>query len=115
MGNNDSGNGAIRSESPRFVGGRDEASQLVYGLQEVTPWAALQEGDFELVFSNFAGDGLNGTIDSAAPDNGVGVSWQLDNIAPGRDAGDRGPLAARRSGAARDGHAAAAPGGLRAR
>ncbi len=83
VGNNDSGNGAIRSESPRFVGGRDEASQLVYGLQEVTPWAALQEGDFELVFSNFAADGLNGTIDSAAPDNGVGVSWQLDNIAPG--------------------------------
>ena len=83
VGNNDSGNGVIRSESPRFVGGRDEASQLVYGLQEVTPWAALQEGDFELVFSNFAGDGLNGTVDSAAPDNGVGVSWQLDNLGPG--------------------------------
>ena len=83
VGNNDSGNGVIRNESPRFVGGRDEASQLVYGLQEVTPWNAFQEGDFELVFSNFAGDGLNGTVDSAAPDNGVGASWQLDNLGPG--------------------------------
>jgi hypothetical protein len=83
VGNNDSGTGVIRAESPRFVGGRDDNSGLVYGLQEITPWAALQEGDFELVFANFAGDGLNGTVDSAAPDNGVGVSWQLDNLAPG--------------------------------
>ena len=40
-------------------------------------------GRLRLVFSNFAGDGLNGTVDSEAPDNGVGVSWQLDNLAPG--------------------------------
>ena len=83
VGNNDSGTGVIRSESPRFVGGRDDNSGLVYGLQEITPWSALQEGDFELVFSNFAGGGHNGTVDSAAPDNGVGVTWQLDNLAPG--------------------------------
>ncbi len=63
VGNNDSGNGVIRSVAPRFVGGRDEASGLVYGLQEITPWTALQEGDFELVFDNFAGDGLNNTVD----------------------------------------------------
>jgi hypothetical protein len=83
VGNNDSGNGAIAATAPRFVGGRDEASGLVYGLQEVTPWSAFQEGDFGLVFDNFAGNGLNNTIDSAAPDNGVGATWQLDDLAPG--------------------------------
>jgi hypothetical protein len=83
VGNNDSGNGVIRAAAPRFVGGRDEASGLVYGLQEVTPWGAFQEGDFGLVFDNFAGPGLNNTVDSAAPDNGVGATWQLDNLAPG--------------------------------
>jgi hypothetical protein len=87
VGNNDSGTGVIRPVAPRFVGGRDDASGLVYGLQEVTPWSGLQEGDFELVFDNFAGAGLNGTVDSAAPDNGVGVSWQLDNLAPGETRG----------------------------
>ena len=84
VGNNDTGNGALSNVAPRFVGGRDEASGLVYGLQEVTPWAALQEGDFERVFDNFAGNGLDNTIDALAPDNGVGVMWQLDNIAPGQ-------------------------------
>ena len=29
------------------------------------------------------GNGLNNTVDSAAPDNGVGATWQLDNLAPG--------------------------------
>jgi hypothetical protein len=87
VGSNDSGNGVIASAAPRFVGGRDEASGLVYGLQEVTPWTAYQEGDFELVFDNFAGDGLNSSVDSAAPDNGVGVTWQLDNLAPGETRG----------------------------
>ena len=83
VGSNDSGNGVISNLAPRFIGGRDEASGLVYGLQELTPWAAMQEGDFELVFDNFGGQGLNGTVDSAAPDNGVGVSWGFDNIGPG--------------------------------
>jgi hypothetical protein len=83
VGSNDSGNGVIAGTPPRFVGGRDEASGLVYGLQELTPWNSFQEGDFELVFDNFAGNGLNNSVDSAAPDNGVGVTWQLDNIAPG--------------------------------
>ncbi len=92
--------------APRFVGGRDDASGLVYGLQEVTPWSAFQEGDFELVFDNFAAGGLNSTVDSAAPDNGVGATWQLDNLAPGRDARDRRALAAGLGRAARDGHAA---------
>jgi hypothetical protein len=73
----------IAPAPPRFVGGRDDASGLVYGLQEVTPWSAFQEGDFELVFDNFAGNGLNNTVDSAAPDNGVGATWQLDNLGPG--------------------------------
>ena len=83
VGNNDNGNGVISNVAPRFVGGRDEATGLVYGLQEITPWAALQEGDFEFVFDNFSADGLNNTVDSAAPDNGVGVELRLDNIAPG--------------------------------
>ncbi|MBE2318970.1 hypothetical protein DVA67_023555 [Solirubrobacter sp. CPCC 204708] len=83
VGNNDSGNGAIAATPPRFVGGREETSGLVYGLQEVTPWRAYQEGDFEAVFANFAADGLNNTVDSAAPDNGVGVEFALDNLAPG--------------------------------
>ncbi len=83
VGANDNGNGVISNLSPRFVGGRDEATGLVYGLQEVTPWAGLQEGDFELVFTNFAAGALNNTVDSEAPDNGVGVEWVLDNIAPG--------------------------------
>jgi hypothetical protein len=82
VGNNDNGNGVIRSDSPRFVGGRDEASGLVYGLQEITPWHAFQEGDFELVFENFAGSGLTNAIDSAAPDNGVGAEFRAD-LAPG--------------------------------
>jgi hypothetical protein len=82
VGNNDNGNGVIRSDSPRFVGGRDEATGLVYGLQEVTPWVAYQEGDFELVFDNFAGNGLANAIDSAAPDNGVGAEFRAD-LAPG--------------------------------
>ena len=59
--------------APRFVGGRDEASGLVYGLQEVTPWRSFQEGGYEFVFDNFSAAGLNNTVDSAAPDNGVGV------------------------------------------
>src|SRR3954469_15802126 len=42
VGSNDSGNGVIAGTPPRFVGGRDETSGLVYGIQEVTPWAALQ-------------------------------------------------------------------------
>ena len=54
VGNNDSGNGVISNVAPRFVGGRDEATGLVYGLQEITPWAALQESDFEFVFDNFS-------------------------------------------------------------
>jgi len=83
VGSNDSGTGVIAPAAPRFVGGRDEASGLVYGLQEVTPWSAFQEGDFELVFDNFAGVGLTGTVDASAPDNGVGATWQLDNLAPG--------------------------------
>jgi hypothetical protein len=83
VGSNDSGNGVIAPTAPRFVGGRDEASGLVYGLQEVTPWSTFQEGDFELVFDNFAGNGLSNTVDSAAPDNGVGATWQLDNLGPG--------------------------------
>ncbi len=83
VGSNDSGNGVIAGTPPRFVGGRDEASGLVYGLQEITPWSAFQEGDFELVFDNFAGNGLNNTVDSAAPDNGVGSTWQMDNLGPG--------------------------------
>jgi hypothetical protein len=82
VGNNDNGNGVISNVAPRFVGGRDEATQLVYGLQEVTPWTAYQEGDFELVFDNFAGDGLNNSVDSAAPDNGVGAEYRF-GLAPG--------------------------------
>ena len=83
VGNNDNGNGVISNVAPRFVGGRDETTGLVYGLQEITPWAALQESDFEFVFDNFAAAGLNNTVDPTAPDNGVGVQFQLDNIAPG--------------------------------
>jgi hypothetical protein len=83
VGDNDSGTGVIAPKPPRFVGGRDDASGLVYGLQEITPWSAFQEGDFELVFENFAANGLNDTVDSAAPDNGVGATWQLDDLAPG--------------------------------
>jgi hypothetical protein len=83
VGSNDSGNGVVAATPPRFVGGRDEASGLVYGLQEITPWTGFQEGDFESVFDNFAAGGLNNAVDSAAPDNGVGVTWQLDNLAPG--------------------------------
>jgi hypothetical protein len=82
VGNNDSGNGVISFVSPRFVGGRDDASGLVYGLREDTPWRSFQEGDFESVFENFSADGLNNNVDSAAPDNGVGVDFAL-NIAPG--------------------------------
>ncbi len=82
VGNNDSGNGVISNVAPRFVGGRDEATGLVYGLQEITPWAALQESDFEFVFDNFSASGLNNTVDSAAPDNGVGVEYRFDNIGP---------------------------------
>jgi hypothetical protein len=82
VGNNDSGNGVI-APAPRFVGGRDETSGLVYGLQEATPWRAYQEGDFQEVFDNFSASGLNNSVDSAAPDNGVGVEFALDNIAPG--------------------------------
>jgi hypothetical protein len=87
VGANDNGNGVISNVAPRFVGGRDEATGLVYGLQELTPWTGLQEGDFELVFDNFAGNGLNNTVDSTAPDNGVGATWQLDNLAPGETRG----------------------------
>lgn len=83
VGANDSGNGVISGVAPRFVGGRDESTGLVYGLQELTPWAGLQEGDFALVFDNFAAGALNNTVDSAAPDNGVGAEFKLDNIAPG--------------------------------
>jgi hypothetical protein len=82
VGNNDNGNGVIRTGAPRFVGGRDEATGLVYGMLEQTGWAAYQEGDFELVFDNFSADGLNNTVDSAAPDNGVGVEWRF-TLAPG--------------------------------
>ncbi|MDA0180461.1 hypothetical protein OJ997_09165 [Solirubrobacter phytolaccae] len=96
VGSNDSGNGAIASTAPRFVGGRDETSGLVYGLQEVTPWRAFQEGDFEAVFANFGANGLLNTVDSAAPDNGVGVEFAVDNLQPGerRDLDVRWLLAA---------------------
>jgi hypothetical protein len=86
VGNNDSGNGAISNQAPRFVGGRDELSGLVYGLQEITPWRSFQEGDFESVFDNFSDTGLNNTVDSAAPDNGVGVDFALD-LGPGETKG----------------------------
>lgn len=96
VGNNDSGNGAIASASPRFIGGREERTGLVYGLQELTPWRAYQEGDFESVFANFAASGLANTVDSAAPDNGVGVEFALDDLQPGerRDIDVRWLLAA---------------------
>ena len=83
VGNNDSGNGAKSDVAPRFVGGRDEASGLVYGLQEITPWRNFQEGGYEFVFDNFSAAGLNNTIDSAAPDNGVGVEFALEGLQPG--------------------------------
>src|SRR6478752_83072 len=86
VGNNDSGNGVISPLPPRFVGGRDEASGLVYGLREITPWRTYQEGDFELVFNNFSDAGLNNTVDSSAPDNGVGADFALD-LAPGETRG----------------------------
>jgi hypothetical protein len=86
VGNNDSGNGVIAPGSPRFVGGRDEASGLVYGLQEVTPWRSFQEGGYEFVFDNFAGAGLNNTVDSDAPDNGVGADFDV-SLAPGETKG----------------------------
>ena len=86
VGNNDSGTGVISNVAPRFVGGRDDASGLVYGLQEVTPWRTFQEGDFESVFDNFSADGLNNTVDSAAPDNGIGADFALD-LAPGEAKG----------------------------
>lgn len=83
VGNNDSGYGAIRSAPPRFIGGREQGTGLVYGLQEVTPWLGFQEGDFEAVFAKFAAGGLDNTIDSAARDNGVGVEFAVDNLQPG--------------------------------
>lgn len=87
VGANDSGNGVFSNVAPRFVGGRDETTGLVYGLQELTPWNAFQEGDFQLVFDNFAAGTLNNTVDSAAPDNGVGVDFKLDDLAPGETRG----------------------------
>jgi hypothetical protein len=54
----------------------------VYGLQEITPWRTYQEGDFEAVFDNFANQGLNDTVDSGAPDNGVGADFAF-TLAPG--------------------------------
>ena len=87
VGNNDSGNGVISELAPRFVGGQDAASGLVYGLQEVTPWRTYQEGDFGNVFDNFADQGLNNTVDSGAPDNGVGVDFALNNLASGETRG----------------------------
>ena len=72
--------------------------------------AAFQEGDFEFVFDNFSADGLNNTVDSAAPDNGVGVEWRRRPRA-GRDQRHRRPVAARRPGAARHGPAPPCRGG----
>jgi hypothetical protein len=83
VGGNDASYGAIAATPPRFVGGREGTTGLVYGLQEVTPWLAFQEGDFEAVFGNFAGAGFNNTVDSAAPDNGVGAEFAVDNLQPG--------------------------------
>jgi hypothetical protein len=83
VGGNDASYGAIAATPPRFIGGREETTGFVYGLQEVTPWLAYQEGDFESVFANFAAAGLNNSIDSAAPDNGVGVEFAVDNLQPG--------------------------------
>ena len=82
VGNNDSGNGVVAAGPPRFVGGRDPASGLVVGLQEQTPWLGYQEGDFATVFDDFAGGGLNNSVDPSAPDNGVGADWLLDDLAP---------------------------------
>jgi hypothetical protein len=82
VGDSDSGNGAISPVAPRFVGGRDPASGLVVGVVEQTPWLGFQEGDFEAVFDNFASTGLNNTVDTDAPDNGVGAEWQID-LQPG--------------------------------
>jgi hypothetical protein len=82
VGDSDSGNGAIQPVAPRFVGGRDPVSGLVVGLAEQTPWLGFQEGDFEAVFDNFAANGLNNTVDTEAPDNGVGAEWQVD-LQPG--------------------------------
>jgi hypothetical protein len=72
---------------PRFVGGVDQSNGLVTGLQEVTPWAAYQEGDFGDVFDDFSAGGLNNTVDDSASDNGVGVQFQLDNLAPNETRG----------------------------
>ncbi len=83
VGANDNGNGVSAAGPPRFVGGRDEASGLVTGLQEVTGWGGYQEGDFGDVFASFSTDGLTDTVDPNAPDNGVGVQFSLDNLAPG--------------------------------
>ena len=52
-------------------------------------------------------DGLNNTVDSAAPDNGVGVELAARQPRARRDARDRRPLAAGRARAARHGLAAA--------
>ena len=93
----------ISNVAPRFVGGRDEATGLVYGLQEITPWTGLQEGDFELVFDNFAGDGLNNTVDSDGARQRRRRHLAARQPRPRRDARDRRSLAARRGRAARHG------------
>ena len=75
VGNNDSGNGVIsqRRAALRRRPRRDHRARLRPAGDHAL--GALQEGDFELVFDNFAADGLNNTVDSAAPDNGVGVEF----------------------------------------
>jgi hypothetical protein len=83
VGGNDNSFGVIRAAAPRFVGGREETTGLVYGLQEVTPWLAYQEGDYENVFDNFGAAGMNNLVDPAAPDNGVGAELAVDNLQPG--------------------------------
>jgi hypothetical protein len=82
----DQGTGVFSPGPPRFIGGRANGGTTVTGLYEVqgSGWQAYQESEYGAIFENFDSDvGLNNTYDPNLVDNGVGVQWELDNVAPG--------------------------------
>ena len=77
------GNGVISAARAALRRRARRAGGLVYGLQEITPWSASRRATSSSSSTTSRAAGSTTRSTRRRPDNGVGVQWQLDNIAPG--------------------------------
>ncbi len=81
----DTGVGAFQQGPPRFIGGTGDLGG-VDGLLEVpgSGWTHFEEAFYSDVFADFASGGLKDTWLTDDEDNGAGIEWTVDALAPGQ-------------------------------